>query len=88
LEEFVVERLLQHKPDAALGVGDDQVQRGRMHLSGSELVAPQNEADLGPIAVGDNYSPPRFDHIGDVAGGLAHRIPLVDDLGLATVCNQ
>ena len=88
LEELVVECLLEHEPDAPLGVRHDQIQRRGMHLVAGQLVAAQDEADLGTVAVGQHHRPARFHHVGYPARRLAHGIPLVRHIRKTIVENQ
>ena len=86
--ELVVERLLQHVADGPLGIGHDQAERRRVDFVGRQFVAAQDEADLGPVAVGHHRVPARLNDAGNVMGGLAHRIPLVPDFRMIVVFDK
>ncbi len=86
--KFVVERLLQHVANGPLGIGHDQAERRRVDFMGGYFVAAQDEADLGPVAVGHHRVPPRLNDAGNVMGGLAHRIPLVPDFRMIVVFDK
>ncbi len=68
---------MEHVADRALGVGNNQVERGGVHLVGGKFVAPQDEPHLWTIPMGDDDRPPLGNHFGNVCRGLSHSIPLI-----------
>ena len=89
LAEVVVERLLQHKTNAALRIRHNQAERDGVDFAESQFIAPQDEPHLWPVAVGDHDAlPTTLEHVGNLPGRLIHRIPLVDYLRPAAVGNE
>ena len=74
--ELIGQRLGDHIADRALGIGADHVQRGGVHLVGGQLIAAQDKANLGSVAMGDNQVPATLDHVGDMVAGFPHCLPL------------
>ncbi len=81
-------RLGDHVANRALRVGADDIQRGGVHLGLGQLVAAQDEADLGPISMGDDQVPAALDHVGDVLAGLVDCIPLRGYILVFRIQNQ
>ena len=52
--ELVLERLLDLVAERALGVGHDGIERHLVQDAAGMLAAQEDEADLGPVAVGDH----------------------------------
>ena len=77
--QLVADRLEEHVADRALGVADGVVHRDRRHLGLRQLRAAQDEADLRPVAVGDDEPPALLHELDERAGDRAHRLVLVGD---------
>ncbi len=86
--ELVVEILLQLIADGALGVRPADIQRHLVQLVGGKLGPPQDEADLGTVAVGDRDAPAIPDHVDDVVAGLPRGNVLVTDRLVVLVLDQ
>ena len=84
----MLERLLQHKADTALRVGHDQVERRGVYFRHRQFVAAQDETHLRPVAVGEHHVPAGKHHIGHIARGFAHRVPLVRHVRMTIVENE
>ena len=87
--ELVAQRLDEHVPDRALGVGDGVVHRDRIHLVLGELGAAQDEAHLRPVAMGDNEFPALLDHVDQRRHRAADGLVLLRDrvvLGVGDQC--
>src|SRR5579872_272627 len=77
--ELVREVLLEGVADGALGVRPADVERHLVQLVGGELGPPQDETDLGTVAMGDDDVPAVLDHADDVAARLLGGDVLVAD---------
>ena len=86
--QIVLEVLLQGVADGTLGVGAAGVEGDLVQLVGGKVGAPQDEADLGAVAVDDDQVPSLGDEIGDVVGGLGRRLVLVLDRLVGRVLDQ
>jgi hypothetical protein len=86
--EFVVERALEHVADRALGVRIRIIHRHLGHLALGHARAPQDEAHLRPVAVGQDYGPTRRHHVGHVMRGRRGGVELVRDRLVLLVDDQ
>ena len=86
--EVVLQVLDERVADRALAVRPADVERHLVQLVRGELGAPEDEADLGPVAVADRDVPAVLDHRSDVPAGLAGRDVLVADGLVLLVLDQ
>jgi hypothetical protein len=86
--ELVAQPLYEHVADRALDVGARVIHRHRRNLVNRQLRAPQDEADLRPVAVGDHDVPSGLDHVGDVDRQRADHLVLVGDRLARAIADQ
>jgi len=88
LPEFVRERLLDHVANRPLRVRAARVERHFVQLVPRQLGSADDEADLRPVAVGDDHVVARFDDVGDVMARLAGERPLIRDGAVPVVADE
>jgi hypothetical protein len=78
-EESIVQALLEHVADGALGIGSAGVKRDGVEDVAGEFGAQKDEAYLGPVPMGYDYIPAFFNHPGYVPSRLASSCELIGD---------
>ena len=77
VQKFVVQRLLNHVANRALGIRAAGVKRYGMEQVASVFRAQQDKADLRAVAVSDDDIPALGNHFGNVYGGLTNSGELI-----------
>ncbi len=86
--KFVAQGLLEHIADGTLSIRAAVIQRYFVQFICSQLGAPQNEANLRPISMRNDYIPAFGNHVGDITHRFARRRVLIGNALPALVLDE
>ena len=86
--KFVVQGLLNHVANSALGIRAARVERYSVNHVAGIFGAQQDKADLRAVAVGDDHVPALVNHVGDVDSGFSHGSELVRDAFMCFIFDE